>query len=1144
MPDQLGTIEQLLRHLSEALQPLADELSPALLQDVGIGIPEAWNAQLESEFAHVSSAARALTPATQALISAAAGGSAVTIIARSAALGIRIGELAATAIQLGATIRQAANSDGTLSPAQQAHFNSSVDQLFARLTELMAVRTLERQLPQLAAILDLAGIFSKTVLPGVPGDPTAPPHIRRGLALDRIVQLFEEPAELARELYGWGEPTFDGRALLLKLQAFLISYQLPAVIIDPGGGQPPLLESLIIALQANPVESPPVPSGLGFELRLPATVAVNDTWPLVGPWSLLTTFQGTFAAGLKGLIQTNDFQVRPPTGTVDVTAGVSLVAHRDDHPMQIIGLPGGTRLEVDRVTAGIAVRAVLDTGSGTAAIAPVVTIALDRMKLILSLSGGDGFLRDAIPASAIEAEFSLAGRLSQDGFAVTGSGRIEVLMPTHIVLGPLEIQSICFVAKLFDPDPVKLELSAGLKFSLGPLVAVVERMGATGAFKLPAAADGNSGPVQFELGFKPPEGVGLSIDAGAVRGGGYLFFNFEQQEYAGVMQLNLLDMVSITAIALITTRMPDGSDGFSLLVIITVEFSPGIQLGYGFSLVGLGGLIGLNRTMMLEPLMLGVRNGTIASIMFPQGDIIANAPRIISDLRAIFPPYRGKFLIGPMAKIGWGTPVLISVSLGIIIEIPGNIAIIGVLRLALPTPAETVINLQVAFAGAIEFDKKRLFFFASLFESRILFITLDGDMGLLLGWGDDPAFVFTVGGFHPRFTPPPLPFPSPTRLALCILNEDSAMVRVQLYFAVTSNTVQIGAHAELRFGFDDFGIQGHLGFDALFQFSPFYFIIEVNISLSLNIFGLDVLSVRVELSLEGPTPWRARGTGHVSFLFFTFSADFDVTWGDSAETTLPPITIVPLILAEFDKRENWTASLPPGNNLLVSLRGGTETAAELVMHPLGMLRVSQRLLPLALRLDKVGTQKPSDAKRFEILVTGGGLEKKGEVREKFAMAQFLDMSDAEKLSRPSYQPGTGGLDLGAAGAQLATSHMARRKVRYEEILIDGEFKLHQKKSIFSTGLFAHHLKGSTITTSRLSAAHRDRFNPFGDDRVTVPEEAYTIVHADTNRAFTAAVPAGSFSSEAEARDHLAQFASANPAEARNLQIVPAWEVAA
>ena len=66
--------------------------------------------------------------------------------------------------------------------------------------------------------------------------------------------------------------------------------------------------------------------------------------------------------------------------------------------------------------------------------------------------------------------------------------------------------------------------------------------------------------------------------------------------------------------------------------------------------------------------------------MFPQ-DVVANAPRIISDLRAIFPPQQGTFLIGPMAKLGWGEPTLVSLSLGVIIEIPpGDIAILGVLQ--------------------------------------------------------------------------------------------------------------------------------------------------------------------------------------------------------------------------------------------------------------------------------------------------------------------------------------------------------------------------------------------------------------------------------------------------------------------------------
>jgi hypothetical protein len=588
--------------------------------------------------------------------------------------------------------------------------------------------------------------------------------------------------------------------------------------------------------------------------------------------------------------------------------------------------------------------------------------------------------------------------------------------------------------------------------------------------------------------------------------------------------------------------MPDGGEGFSLLVIITVEFTPGIQLGMGFSLVGLGGLLGLNRTMMLEALMVGVKTGTVNAIMFPQGDIIANAPRIISDLRTIFPPYRGKFLIGPMAKLGWGSPTLVSVSLGIIIEIPGNIAILGVLRLALPTPAEAVVVLQVAFAGAIEFDKKRLFFFASLYDSRILFMSLDGGMGLLLAWGDDATFVFTIGGFHPRFKPPPLPFPSPARLSLKILDEDNAMVRVETYFAVTSNTVQIGASAKLRFGFSAFGIEGGFGFDALFQFSPFYFIIDVNVSLKLKVAGLDLLSVRVDLSLEGPTPWRARGTGHVSLLFFEISADFDVTWGDSAETTLPPIAVVPLLTAEFNKRESWTTALPRGVNLLVSLRAETGgAAADLVMNPLGTLRVSQRFAPMGITLDKVGTQKPSDARKFELVVTGGALEKKRNAREQFAMAQFQNMSDSDKLSRKSFEPGDSGLELGAAGADLTTSHMARRVVRYEETLIDGEYTRHQSKSSYSTGLFAHQLRGAAIAASRLSASYKSRFNPFGNDTVAVSGDSYVIAHGDTNRAYGTAT---SFGSEAEAREHLAGIAAVNAAQARTLQVIPEYELAA
>jgi len=50
----------------------------------------------------------------------------------------------------------------------------------------------------------------------------------------------------------------------------------------------------------------------------------------------------------------------------------------------------------------------------------------------------------------------------------------------------------------------------------------------------------------------------------------------------------------LTAFGLLTTKLPDGKDGFSLVISILAEFQP-IQIGFGFALTGVGGLIGINR---------------------------------------------------------------------------------------------------------------------------------------------------------------------------------------------------------------------------------------------------------------------------------------------------------------------------------------------------------------------------------------------------------------------------------------------------------------------------------------------------------------------------------------------------------------------
>ena len=243
--------------------------------------------------------------------------------------------------------------------------------------------------------------------------------------------------------------------------------------------------------------------------------------------------------------------------------------------------------------------------------------------------------------------------------------------------------------------------------------------------------------------------------------------------------------------------------------------------------------------------------------MFPH-DVVANAPRIISDLRAIFPPQQGTFLIGPMAKLGWGTPTLVSLSLGVIIEIPGNVAILGVLQRRAADrgrpaarPAGELRRRDRVRQQARATSSPRCSTRASSS------ITLDGEMGALVAFGDDANLLVSVGGFHPSFTPPPLPFPSPKRIAISILDEDAARIRADAYFAVTTNTVQFGARAELYFGFSVVQRAGALRASTRCCSSrPFTSSCEISASVSLKAFGVGVFSVGLDFTLEGPTPWH------------------------------------------------------------------------------------------------------------------------------------------------------------------------------------------------------------------------------------------------------------------------------------------------
>jgi hypothetical protein len=1030
-----------------------------------------------------------------------------------------------------------------------------------QLIDFLLVEYLLGQRPGIGRILQLLGVIRLTPTPAA---GLRLEYVRREVAWEDLANLLSDPAPIFTNAHHWGQSDFGGLNFLRIVtslgQAYGLSTELgtmedaaQATFSQGATVQlPPEEKEAIARLQLiqNKHLDPGIEAGVGAVL-LPETATAKPGFAIVpyahGTASLefgllpdvraFVEAEASLTGGIGLTVRPNQapklevgFLGGPIAASAKLTAGIDV--QRPDAPIMLLGQGSGSRLEVKSLSIGGGVR--IQTGTTPKAF---VEARAKSLALVIqpSPADADGFLAKILPQN-MRAEFGLtAGLESPRGFYFEGGGGLEIKLPVHIELGPLEIQGALIGIKPTS-GAIAIDLAATLKVDISVLKGVVENVGLRLFLKTPQGG-GQLGPFDIDVGFRPPNGVGLAIDAGVVKGGGYLYFDFDREEYAGALELNFADFLDLKAIGLVTTRMPDGTKGFSLLIIITAEFSPGFQLGYGFKLIGVGGLLGLNRTMVLDALALGVRTGAVNGILFPV-DPVANAPRIISDLRTIFPPALNRFLIGPMAKIGWGTPTLVSLELGIIIEIPGNVAILGVLRLAIAgDDGDSILQLQVNFIGAIEFDKKRVWFFAALFDSRLLTITIEGEMGLLIAVGDEPNFIMSNGGFHPLFPVPPLPFPTPKRLAFDIINTDYARIRAEAYFAITPNSLQFGARAQLYVGFSAFSVDGYFAFDALMRFSPPYLLVEVSAGATLKIGGVGVFSVDLALSLEGPTPWRVRGHASVNVLFVKATKELDETFGQVVTVTLQPIAVVQLLLDELAKASNWRALPPPISNLGVSLRTLNLPAETLVLHPLGTLEISQNALPLGITLEKVGEQIPSDANRLGLAVKGGDLVRRADVTRGFAPAQFRKLSDSQKLSAPTFESQVSGLELGVSGQELRTGRAVKRSMRYEVTTLDALYRrLVKRFTAVGRELFAHFIAGASVSKVAMSKSRRQELKPFNDG-IVVAGEAYAVVFTSNN---TSAGPTD-FVSEAAATEWMRNASANDPGLHGSLQVVPSSE---
>lgn len=554
--------------------------------------------------------------------------------------------------------------------------------------------------------------------------------------------------------------------------------------------------------------------------------------------------------------------------------------------------------------------------------------------------------------------------------------------------------------------------------------------------------DGSLGDFNLSPIFKFPSGMGVSIDAFAVKGTGIISYDEEKQEFLGLLELAVLEKIEIKALALLTMKMPDGRKGFSFVGLISVFFTPGIPLGMGFSLTGLGGAVGLNRSIDKDRMQTGVRAGEIAAVFFVE-NIEDNLDTMLTQMGSYFPIKRDQFFFGILARISY-TGIL-HVDFGLLIQAPKpfQILIVGALFVALPTKEKALVKINVYFAGGIDFDEG-MWFDASIVDSEIVKIQIYGDMAFRLNWGKNKGFLFSAGGFHPSYKPDAAFNVGVMKRLGMKLDYKIVKLTFESYFAITSNTVQLGAQVDLKIGWDNVGIFGYFGFDCLFQFKPFRFLFDVRMGVEARWRKWKLFSISLEFALAGPARWNAKGSAKFKILFFSVKVKFNHSWGkESKDNEISYTATYELISQEYYKIENWKV-IPSGIQdnqvrLMEQNTGGNATDSEekkeFIMQPFSGIMFEQPVVPLEESMQRFGEGvRPQDYSSVKISNVEIGTQAFNELSSTeydFAPSLFFDLSDQEKLSSPSFKKMKNGMRVEEGLQERAVSTVVNEEVEYE-----------------------------------------------------------------------------------------------------------------
>ena len=703
-----------------------------------------------------------------------------------------------------------------------------------------------------------------------------------------------------------------------------------------------------------------------------------------------------------------------PGGKLQVTGVINPVVvemQRVSHSSLVLGASNGSRVSLGRVL----LRLTLTRQPSRPPLA--LELAVDPVEVVLDATTLAGALVGSVglPDIKFQCNFNPTIDVLHGWNSQSAGLSFDRTIHLDLNLGLLQIPDVKLglaIKPLAGSIQATMTATLTAMASLGPVSATLTGVGVSVSWSSDVPPEHNP----LSITGKPPTGIGLAIKAPPIEGGGSIA-KLGEKEYGGTFGLKLLG-IGISAYGIY--KELESKDP-SFIAIIGFRFpTPGVQLSWGFALSGVGGLIGVNRRANTELLRERLSSGAAGNVLFNENPA-ANAPSLLNDLRDFFPDEKGVFVVGPTLQITWGV-TLISVDLGVFIELPGprQIFVAGSLRIMIGAdPTLAVVFLRMDFVGGIDFTSSLIYFDAALVNSHVLQVfRLTGGAAVRINFGADGFFLLTIGGYHPSFHPGNLQLPQVARVG-AYLSVDVGVrywLRMEGYFAITPNTLQMGAKMEAGLSIGPLDAHGWLGFDALVQFKPFHFEARIDAGFDVSCEGVSFCGVQIVGLLSGPGPLVIQARASVKILFVRVSGEVTIKMGSDSEDRIVPIDdLLDQVSNRLKSKENYSVR-SQGEDPHVILKPAPGLN---LISPLGQLVWDQRIIPLGRDLSRFEGVPLTSRSFLSLSVKDRDVTPEYNT---FSAGTYAEMSQSDALNTSRFAKEQSGVRIGSPSATLAPSH--------------------------------------------------------------------------------------------------------------------------